>query len=167
MPTMKPLLMIPLFFALGACEEDDEPVMPEPQTLVEVTQSVNTETGEFSTLLAAVTAAGLVDELSADGQLTVFAPTDAAFAELGLDAEAVAALPAEDLQNILLYHVATGRYAAADVVQRSEISAANGGTLQVRVEGGAAYVNDALIVQTDVEADNGIIHVIDAVLMPG
>ena len=55
MPTMKPLLMIPLFFALGACEEDDEPVMPEPQTLVEVTQSVNTETGEFSTLLAAVT----------------------------------------------------------------------------------------------------------------
>ena len=53
------------------------------------------------------------------------------------------------------------------MVQRSELSAANGGTLQVRLEGGSAYVNDALIVQTDVEADNGIIHVIDAVLMPG
>jgi transforming growth factor-beta-induced protein len=135
-------------------------------TIVDVAMSVNAETGEFSTLIAAVVAAGLVDALSATGQRTVFAPTDAAFAELGLDASTVGELATEVLTEILLYHVATGRRSAADVVSSDRIRMANGGFTTIRTEAGEAYINDARIVATDVEASNGLIHVIDTVLAP-
>jgi transforming growth factor-beta-induced protein len=187
MKTIRILMALPLAIAMAACSENATVpaavvVTPEagldsrgaPQqraaaaspTLVDVALSVNAETGEFSTLIAAVVAAGLVDELSARGQRTVFAPTDAAFAELGLDAAGVAALPVEALTEILLYHVAPGRRYAASVVTADRIRMANGGFTTIRVVDGVAYIDDAAIVATDVEATNGIIHVIDAVLMP-
>jgi uncharacterized surface protein with fasciclin (FAS1) repeats len=137
-----------------------------PGSIVEVAQGVNAQTGEFSTLIAAVVAADLVTELSTTGQRTVFAPTDAAFAELGLDAAAVATLPKETLRNILLFHVTPGRRLAADVVGAQQIRMANGGFNPIRVESGDAYIGAAKIVAVDVLATNGVIHVIDAVLMP-
>lgn len=162
----KTLLVLPLVMGLAACEEDKDPVAPPQQNIVEVVQSLNAQTGEFSVLLAAVTSAGLAEALSGDDELTVFGPTDAAFAELGLDATSVTDVPVEDLRSILLYHVVPGRYAAAQVLQRESLTTLSGGELNIRLEGTAAFVNDSRIVQVDVAASNGIIHVIDAVLLP-
>lgn len=176
-------LMVPLALALGACADTTEPLAVEaeasfargavqPQTtassptLVDVAVEVNAATGEFSTLIAAVLAAGLADELSARGQRTVFAPTDAAFAELGLDASNIGSLGVEQLTAILLYHVAPGRRDAESVVGSDRIRMANGGFTSIEVEDGTAYINDARIIQVDVAASNGIIHVIEAVLLP-
>lgn len=165
MQRMKMLALLPAMLLLGACDDDDvtAPALPN---VVQVAQAVNAETGEFSTLIAAVVAAGLVDELSADGQRTVFAPTDAAFAAIGLNEDNIGTVPVDDLTGILLYHVAGGRLTAADVLTEDALTMANGGTAQISVNGGAAFINDAEIVTTDVEASNGIIHVIDAVLLP-
>lgn len=139
----------------------------ESPTVVEVALAVNGETGEFSTLIAAVVAADLVDALSTRGQRTVFAPTDAAFAELGLNAGNIAgALDSEALTDILLYHVAPGRRAAQSVVNARQIRMLNGGFNDIWVDDSGAYIGGARIIQTDVEASNGIIHVIDAVLLP-
>jgi transforming growth factor-beta-induced protein len=110
--------------------------------------------------------ADLVGALSAVGQRTVFAPTDAAFAELGLDAGNIGTLPKAALTNILLYHVAPGRRLAADVVSSNRIRMSNGGFTTIRLQAGEALINDSRIVLTDVEAANGVIHVIDAVLLP-
>jgi transforming growth factor-beta-induced protein len=135
-------------------------------TVVDVALAVNAETGEFSTLIAAVVTAELVDALSAVGQRTVFAPTDAAFAALGLDAGNIGTLPKETLTNILLYHVAPGRRLSGDVVSSDRIRMSNGGFTWISLEGGEAYINDSKIIAVDVEASNGVIHVIDAVLLP-
>jgi transforming growth factor-beta-induced protein len=159
------LLVIPAVMMMAACS-DEGPTVPAGPTVVEVAQSVNAQTGEFSTLIAAVVAAGLADELSGAGQRTVFAPTDAAFAELGLDAANIGTVPVADLTAILLYHVSAGRLPASTVVGSTQLTMANGGVASIRLEGGAAFINEARIVATDVEAANGIIHVIDAVLLP-
>jgi uncharacterized surface protein with fasciclin (FAS1) repeats len=144
-----------------------QPKAPAPSpTIVDVALAVNAETGEFSTLIAAVVAADLVQELSARGQRTVFAPTDAAFAKLGLNAGNIDSLPKAALTDILLYHVTTGRRDAASVVGSDRIRMANGKFTRIRLVDGAAYINDAQIVATDVEASNGYIHVIDGVLLP-
>lgn len=136
------------------------------QTIVDVALAVNAETGEFSTLIAAVLAADLAGPLSAVGQRTVFAPTDAAFAAIGLDAAAVADLPKDVLTDILLYHVAPGRRDAESVVSSTRIRMRSGGFTRISLSGGDAYINDARIVATDIAASNGIIHVIDGVLLP-
>jgi transforming growth factor-beta-induced protein len=184
---MAGMAAVALTVAVVGCADTTEPVASEPvapeaaslgrgalqpkapapaPTVVDVAMAVNEETGEFSTLIAAVVAAGLVDELSARGQRTVFAPTDAAFSELGLDASTVGSVPVEDLTEILLYHVASGRRGSDDVVSSDRIRMANGAFAEISVVGGTAYIDDAAIVATDVEASNGIIHVIDSVLLP-
>jgi transforming growth factor-beta-induced protein len=122
--------------------------------------------GGFETLLAAVEAAGLGDALTADGALTVFAPTDAAFAALPEGALEALLDDREALTAVLTYHVAGERLPASEVVSRSAIQTLNGASLSVRVEGDAVWVGDARVVATDVETTNGIIHVIDAVLLP-
>jgi uncharacterized surface protein with fasciclin (FAS1) repeats len=147
-------------------QESRVPKAAASPALVEVALEVNAETGEFSTLIAAVLAADLAGTLSSPGQRTVFAPTDAAFAELGLDAGNIGMLPADALRNILLYHVTQGRRYASSVVDAKQIRMVNGGFTKVRLMDGAAYIDEARIVATDVEASNGIIHVIDAVLLP-
>jgi uncharacterized surface protein with fasciclin (FAS1) repeats len=158
------MMVLPAFAVLAAC--NDSTTEPPAPNVVEVAQSVNAQTGEFSTLIAAIVRAGLVDDLSAAGPFTVFAPTDAAFAALGLNASNIATVPIPDLTAILLYHVAPGRLAASAVVARNQITMAGGGVTQVRLENGAAFINDARILTTDVDASNGVIHIINAVLMP-
>ncbi|MBE0565914.1 MAG: fasciclin domain-containing protein [Krumholzibacteria bacterium] len=168
-------LVLVAAFALAGCSDDNNPTAvtgaekarpSERTTIVDVALAVNAETGEFSTLIAAVVAADLVDALSARGQLTVFAPTDAAFAKLGLDADSIGSLDKDTLTGILLYHVAKGRRLAEDVVSSDRIRMLNGGFTAISLNDEGAFINDALIVATDVPADNGVIHVIDTVLLP-
>jgi uncharacterized surface protein with fasciclin (FAS1) repeats len=121
------------------------------------------------TLVAAVVCAELVDALSEpNGPYTVFGPTDAAFAELGLTPDNVCeALPKEALEEILLYHVALGAFDAEAALEEEEIETLQGGDVEVEDEDGMVFVNDAKVVIPDVCTTNGIIHVIDAVLIPG
>lgn len=123
--------------------------------------------GQFNTLLAALEAADLVGTLSGQGKgpFTVFAPTDAAFAKLPAGTvESLLANP-EALKNILLYHVAAGELSAADVTSRTSLTMANGQTVAISTAGGAK-INDSNITATDIGARNGVIHVIDTVLIP-
>lgn len=126
------------------------------------------ENGNFKTLVAAVKAADLVGTLTGAGPFTVFAPTDAAFAKL--PAGTVEALLGDkaELASILTYHVVAGKVMAADVMKMNGADAAtvNGETVKIAVRDGKVYVNDAQVVITDVQASNGVIHVIDAVLIP-
>jgi uncharacterized surface protein with fasciclin (FAS1) repeats len=135
-------------------------------TIVGVALSVNATTGEFSTLIAALKAAGLVDALNGRGQYTVFAPTDAAFAKLGLNASNIGSLPKGTLTNILLYHVAHGRRPSTDLLYASQIRMLNGQFASLKVMSSTLYVNSSAVISADVFASNGVIHVIDTVLMP-
>lgn len=123
--------------------------------------------GRFETLVAAVQAAGLVDELQGEGPFTVFAPTDEAFAALPEGTlESLLAEPEGQLTQILLYHVLSGEVMAAQVTDGLTAETLQGGELTFSVENGNVMVNDANIILTDIEASNGVIHVIDAVLLP-
>jgi uncharacterized surface protein with fasciclin (FAS1) repeats len=122
--------------------------------------------GSFKTLVAAVQAAGLVDTLKSDGPFTVFAPTDEAFAKLPAGTvEGLLADP-EALANILLYHVVPGKVMAADVTDGLVAKTAQGSTVTFTVADGAVKINDATISATDIETSNGVIHVIDSVILP-
>jgi len=123
--------------------------------------------GSFNTLVAAVQAAGLVDALKGDGPFTVFAPTDEAFAKLPAGAvDALLADPSGDLTQILLYHVVPGKVMAADLSDGLEAATLQGDKVTFKLSDGGAMVNDANIVATDIETSNGVIHVIDSVIMP-
>lgn len=135
-------------------------------TIVEIALSVNSGSGEFSTLIAAVQYAGLVDTLNGNRQFTVFAPTDAAFAKLGLNASNITSLPKDLLTDILLYHVAPGERFAADVVSASKVRTMSKGFAAIEVNDTGAYVDNAKIIATDIDASNGVIHVIDSVMFP-
>jgi uncharacterized surface protein with fasciclin (FAS1) repeats len=125
------------------------------------------EAGSFKTLVAAVTAAGLVDTLKGAGPFTVFAPTDEAFAKLG-DAAIADLLKPENkakLTSILTYHVVPGKVLAADLKDGMEAATVEGGMVKFDLKSGA-MVNDAKIVTADIMTTNGVIHVVDTVLMP-
>jgi len=124
--------------------------------------------GSFETLVAAVKAADLVDVLKSDGPFTVFAPTDDAFAKLpaGTVAELLEPENKEKLVAVLTYHVVPGRVMAKDVVSLKEAKTVQGQSLKISLRDGAAMVDDAKIVKTDIVASNGIIHVIDTVVLP-
>jgi uncharacterized surface protein with fasciclin (FAS1) repeats len=147
--------------------EGEDMAGEEAGTIVDVA----VEAGDFTTLVAAVEAAGLVETLSGDGPFTVFAPTDEAFAAaleaLGLTADELLA-DTETLTAILTYHVVGAELLAADVVAggSTEVETVNGAMLPVTVDGDSVMVGDANVVATDVMASNGVIHVIDAVLLP-
>lgn len=124
--------------------------------------------GSFNTLVTAVKAAGLVDALKGDGPLTVFAPTDEAFAKVD-EATLASLLKPENqskLQAILKYHVVSGKVLAADVVKLTEAVTLEGSTVDIKVANGTVKVDNATVVKTDIECSNGVIHVIDAVIMP-
>ena len=124
--------------------------------------------GSFTTLVAAVEAAGLVDTLKSEGPFTVFAPTDEAFAALPAGTvDALLADPTGDLTQILLHHVVSGKVMAADVTDGLSADTVQGSAVSFTVaDDGSVMINDATIVTTDIEASNGVIHVIDAVLLP-
>ena len=122
----------------------------------------------FNTLVAALKAADLVDVLRGEGPFTVFAPTDDAFAKLPAGTLESLLKPENKakLQAILTYHVIPGRYMAADVVKMSSAKTVNGQSFTVSMSGGNAMVDNAIIIKTDIPASNGVIHVIDSVILP-
>jgi len=126
------------------------------------------EAGQFTTLAAALEAAGLVDTLNGTGPFTVFAPTDAAFAKLpaGTVENLLKPENKDQLVAILTYHVVPGNVMAADVVKLKEAETVNGKDLAIAVDGGTVMVNEAKVTATDIAASNGVIHVIDSVMLP-
>jgi uncharacterized surface protein with fasciclin (FAS1) repeats len=135
----------------------------EEKTIV----GVAVDAGQFKTLVAAVQAAGLVETLNGSGPFTVFAPTDAAFAELpaGTVENLIKPENKEKLIAILTYHVLAGKVMAADV-KTSSVKTVNGKDLSIVANDGEVTINGATVVATDVAAKNGVIHVIDSVLLP-
>ena len=123
--------------------------------------------GNFKTLAAALGAAGLVDTVSGAGPFTVFAPTDAAFAKLpaGTIENLLKPENKDQLTAILIYHVVPGKVMAADVVKLSEAKTVNGKMLKVKLNGGNVMIDDATVTSTDIAASNGVIHVIDSVMI--
>ena len=142
----------------------DEVLIPETKLIPEVAKEANV----FGTLLAAVEAAGLADALSSKGPFTVFAPTDDAFANLpeGTVASLLKPENRDQLVDILKYHVVEGRVYASDLFRKSKVSTLAGDRVQVKYGDGAFKINQSNVVSTDVAAANGVIHVIDAVLLP-
>jgi uncharacterized surface protein with fasciclin (FAS1) repeats len=126
------------------------------------------EAGQFETLAAALNAAGLVETLKGAGPFTVFAPTDDAFAKLpaGTVENLLKPENKDQLTAILTYHVVPGAVMAADVVKLDEAKTVNGAMVDVTAEGGKVMVNEANVTATDIAASNGVIHVIDSVILP-
>ena len=163
---------------LYALEEGGEPVLAEAKYVVTIKVATElppeakdiietaTQAGNFTTLLAAIEAANLTDTLKGEGPFTVFAPTDKAFAALPNGTVEALLNDTEALKSILLYHVAGEKLMAADVVNMTNITTLQGSELPVNVTEEGVFVGDAKIIVQDVEASNGVIHVIDAVLMP-
>ena len=125
-------------------------------------------TGDFKTLATALQAAGLVDTLKGAGPFTVFAPTDEAFAKLpaGTVEDLLKPENKEKLVAILTYHVVAGDVMAKDVVKLSEAKTVNGKSVKIMAQGGKVMVDDANVIKTDIQCSNGVIHVIDSVLLP-
>jgi len=143
----------------------DEEAMMEEKTIVDIAVADD----RFNTLVAAVTAADLVDTLNGEGPFTVFAPTDDAFAALPDGTLDSLLLPEnkQQLTDILLFHVASGKVMASDVVGLSSAPTVLGQDITIKVEDGKVFLNDTVqVIITDIEASNGVIHVIDAVLLP-
>ncbi|MEX2441756.1 MAG: fasciclin domain-containing protein [Pontimonas sp.] len=147
-----------------AVEEEVEPA-PEPE--VGDIVAVATEAGSFTTLVAAVQAAGLVETLQGEGPFTVFAPTDEAFAALpeGVLDALLLEENLEVLQQILTYHVVSGEVLAADVTT-GDVATVEGSTIAIEVGEQVTLNGTATVVTTDVVASNGVIHVIDQVILP-
>ena len=124
--------------------------------------------GQFNTLAAALKAADLVDTLKGPGPFTVFAPTDAAFAKLPAGTVETLLKPENKakLAAILTYHVVPGKVTAEQVTKLSEAKTVEGATVKISSAGGKVMVNDATVVTPDIAASNGVIHVIDTVIMP-
>ena len=142
--------------------------MPEPEVMLKDIVDTAVADGRFETLVAGVQAAELVDTLKGEGPFTVFAPTDDAFAKLPAGTLDSLLLPEnkQALTDILLYHVVSGNVMAADVVNLESATTVLGKDVAIKVEDGKVFINDAEVIITDVEASNGVIHVIDAVLLP-
>ena len=124
--------------------------------------------GQFNTLAAALEAADLVDTLKGDGPFTVFAPTDEAFAKLpeGTVENLLKPENRDQLVAILTYHVVAGKVDAAKVVTLSEATTVNGADISIKVDGNAVRIDNANVIKTDIRASNGLIHVIDTVILP-
>lgn len=122
--------------------------------------------GTFKTLVKAVEAAGLVQTLSGPGPFTVFAPTDEAFAKLPPGTLDTLLRDRQKLSAILTYHVVAGRVLAADVTKMSSARTVNGQAITITVKDGTVMVDNARVIRTDILASNGVIHVIDAVILP-
>ena len=124
--------------------------------------------GDFTTLAAALEAGDLIDTLKSEGPFTVFAPTDAAFAKLPDGTVEMLLMPEnkDKLVAILTYHVVAGKVSAADVVTLDSATTANGSDVTINVRDDSVFINDSRVVMTDIRASNGIIHVVDTVILP-
>jgi len=135
---------------------------PQMKDIVETAVSA----GSFNTLVAAVKAAGLVETLKGKGPFTVFAPTDSAFAKLPAGTVEMLLKNKEKLASILTYHVISGKVMAADVVKLISAKTVNGQSVMIKTDKMGVMVNNAKVVMTDIVCSNGVIHVIDTVLLP-
>jgi uncharacterized surface protein with fasciclin (FAS1) repeats len=126
------------------------------------------QNGSFNTLVAAVKAAGLVDTLTGEGPFTVFAPTDEAFGALpeGTVDTLVQPENKDQLTSILTYHVVAGKVMSGDLSDGMTATTVNGGDITIKITDGKVMINDAEVVIADVDTDNGVIHVINKVIMP-
>jgi len=173
------LLFGAIFAVLAACTSDDpEPTttptptstpVPAQEESAEVAKTIvdiAVEDGRFETLVTALQAAGLVDTLAGDGPFTVFAPTDDAFDALpeGTVASLLEDIPS--LTEVLTYHVVAGEVMAADVVGLTSATTLQGNDLQVEVINGMVMIDGANVLITDIIGSNGVIHVIDKVVLP-
>lgn len=122
--------------------------------------------GNFQTLVSAVEAAGLVDTLKGEGPFTVFAPTDEAFAKIPEDQLAALLANKTQLAAVLTYHVAAGKVMSTDLTDDMSVATIQGENVTINLEDGNVMVNDAKVVQADIDCSNGVIHAIDTVLMP-
>ncbi|MGD9141639.1 MAG: fasciclin domain-containing protein [bacterium] len=122
--------------------------------------------GRFETLVAAVKAADLVETLKGEGPFTVFAPTDDAFAKLPPGTVEGLLEDVPKLKNILLYHVVAGKVMSSDVVKLDSAKTALGENVMIKVVDGKVMINDAQVIVPDIEASNGVIHVVDTVILP-
>ena len=167
-----------LAFGVAACGGDDESAggaaatseqqAPSTQDKGQDIAALAQGTRDLSTLVTAVSTAKLVDTLQGEGPFTVFAPTNAAFQKLG-DEQVQSLLEPQSrdqLTKILTYHVVPGKLTAADLSDGQKLETVAGETLPVKVDGGTVMVGTATVVQPDVEASNGVVHVIDGVLTP-
>ena len=163
------LTSIALFSALSgaafvnAAHHEGEGAMTQPN-IVEVAASNE----DFTTLVAAVQAAGLADVLSGEGPYTVFAPTNEAFAKLPEGTVEMLLLPEnkDKLVAILTYHVVAGAVTAAQVVELTEVTTLQGGTAVISVTEAGVTIDGAKVIITNLDASNGVVHVIDTVIMP-
>lgn len=148
----------------GTIHVIDRVIMPSTKDIVETAM----EAGSFGTLVAAVKAAGLVEALKAKGPITVFAPTDEAFAKLpaGTVESLLEPENKQKLADILKYHVVSGRIYADLALEAGDVKTLQGTMVNIRMQDGKAMINDAEILTTDVESTNGVIHIIDSVILP-
>ncbi|CAM4068775.1 fasciclin domain-containing protein [Deinococcus marmoris] len=159
---MKKMLLCTTLLLTGVAVAGGGSSMPMGNTIAGIVSN----DPNFSTLLAAVKAAGLVETLSSPGPFTVFAPTNAAFAKIpAADLNALLNDPAA-LKAVLLYHVVAGKVTASQVMGMSSGTTVNGADVNVSMMGSSVMINDATVTKADIMASNGIIHVIDTVLMP-
>ena len=160
------VLLLPFLFVAVGCDDNDTTggIIDNEPNIVETAIAA----GDFNTLVAAVQAAGLLDTLNGPGPFTVFAPTDDAFAKLPPGTVDDLLLPAnqDQLKDILLYHVVAGEKLAAEVVASASLETVLGPNVAISMQGSDALVNDATILETDIRTSNGVIHVIDTVLLP-
>ena len=149
-------------FAGGSCSSSSAKQAANSGDIVATASSA----GSFDTLVAAVQAAGLVETLQSDGPYTVFAPTDEAFAKLPEGTVEELLADPDQLRAILLYHVVPGKVMAADVVSLDSATTAQGSDVHIMLADGSVKINDAIVTATDIETSNGVIHVIDTVIIP-
>jgi transforming growth factor-beta-induced protein len=175
--SMFAMLLVTASLVLAACAPAATPAptatpIPEPtatpEPILKDIVDAAVADGRFTTLVAAVQAAELVDTLKGEGPFTVFAPTDDAFAALPAGTVDSLLLPEnkQALTDILLYHVVSGKVLAADVTALTSATTVLGKDVTIKVDMGNVYINDAKVIITDIETSNGVIHVIDAVLLP-
>lgn len=143
-------------------------VAPKPGSLFDTLLARNERRGDFDTLIAAALRVGLADALVGDDELTLFAPTDKAFRRQGLNPGNVGERSAKELSQILLYHVTLGKRSVADLIEDAptDIEMLNGQTAEIRRKGRRAFINKSKITARDIEADNGVMHVIKKALRP-
>jgi uncharacterized surface protein with fasciclin (FAS1) repeats len=177
--TVIPMLLIVVALVLAACApaatltveptvEPEPTATPEPEVMALDIVDTAVADGRFTTLVAAVEAAELVDTFKSEGPFTVFAPTDDAFAALPEGTVESLLLPEnkQALTDILLYHVVSGKVMAADVVELESATTVLGKDVAVKVEDGKVFINEAEVIITDIETSNGVIHVIESVILP-
>ncbi|HIJ71163.1 MAG TPA: fasciclin domain-containing protein [Planctomycetes bacterium] len=159
-------LIVGISFTLTGCSESEHKKMTSWAKHDIVDTAVSAD--DFNTLVAAVKAAGLVETLKSKGPFTVFAPTDEAFGKLPHGTLDSLLKPANKgkLVSILTYHVVPGKVMAADVVNLDHAKTVNGQSLSIKTYGGTVKVDKANVIKTDIECSNGVIHVIDAVVLP-